>query len=172
MRRPFALAAALALPLAGLGVSWAAAEYASRQGTVWHVPITGYDPRDILRGHYVIYTYDWPGLEPAARDRQFGDTLCLEGNAPHLTRVFPPQGRPCAAFVTARGGWNDPEGGLASGRLYVAQERATELERGLADPALQGMVRIRVRADGHLTPLDITFRERDGEAAQTTRNER
>lgn len=160
MTRRFALAAALALPLAGLAASWAAAEYSSRQGTVWHVPIAGYDPRDILRGHYVVYTYEWPGLETAPRGAGAGDTLCLEGDAPHLTRVFPPRGQACETFVTARGGWNDPEGGLATGRLYVPQDRAAALERRLADPALQGMVHIRVREDGHLTPLDIAFRPR------------
>ena len=28
-------------------------------GTLWRVPVTGYDPRDLLRGHYLTFRYDW-----------------------------------------------------------------------------------------------------------------
>lgn len=163
-RRP-ALALALALPLAGLAAGWATAHYTAEQGTEWLVPIGGYDPRDLLRGHYVIYTYDWPGFESRADDLALQPALCLEGEAPNLTRAYLPAGRTCDHVVRAASGWNDPEGGLVSGRLYVSQERAATLQRRLADPKLQGLVRVRVREDGHLTPLDITFRPRPGEPA-------
>ena len=55
--------AALLLPLAGLGGLWAMSDHTFRQGTEWEVPIAGFDPRDFLRGHYVEFTYDWPGVE-------------------------------------------------------------------------------------------------------------
>ncbi|RXZ64314.1 GDYXXLXY domain-containing protein [Pelagerythrobacter rhizovicinus] len=164
MNRRLALTLALALPLAGLATSWATTHRAAQQGTEWLVPIGGYDPRDLLRGHYVIYTYDWPGLEGGSVDLAGEPVLCLEGQAPDLARVYLPEGEPCEHPVRASGGWNDPEGGLASGRLYVSQERAAELQRRLADSKLQGIVRIRVREDGHLTPLDITFHPRPADA--------
>ncbi|WP_182849769.1 GDYXXLXY domain-containing protein [Pelagerythrobacter aerophilus] len=164
MKRRLALTLALALPLAGLATSWATTHRAAQRGTEWLVPIGGYDPRDLLRGHYVIYTYDWPGLEGGSADLSGERMLCLEGRAPNLTRVHLPEEEACVHSVRASGGWNDPEGGLASGRLYVSQERAAELQRQLADPKLQGVVRIRVREDGHLTPLDITFRPRPADA--------
>ncbi len=160
MNRRLALVLTLALPLAGLAASWATTHRTAQQGTEWLVPIGGYDPRDLLRGHYVIYTYDWPGLEGGSADLTSEPMLCLEGQAPNLARAHLPGGKPCEHPVRASGGWNDPEGGLASGRLYVSQERAATLQRQLADPKLQGIVRIRVRKDGHLTPLDITFRPR------------
>jgi len=166
-RLALALALTLALPLAGLATSWATTHRAAQQGTEWLVPIGGYDPRDLLRGHYVIYTYDWPGLEGGAADLMGEPVLCLEGQAPNLARTHLPDGEPCKRPVRASGGWNDPEGGLASGRLYVSQERAAVLQRQLADPKLQGIVRIRVREDGHLTPLDITFRPRRAEVQPT-----
>jgi hypothetical protein len=122
------------------------------------VPIAGYDPRDLLRGHYVLYRYDWPGLEGRRTNLALEQVLCLEGEAPRIERVYRPRGRDCDNFVRASGGWNDPEGGLASGRLYVSQDRAALLQRQLADPGLQAVVRIRVRGDGHLTPLDIVVR--------------
>ena len=57
--------AAFALPLAGLAALWGWSDHLSRQGTDWLVPVAGYDPRDLLRGHYVQFAYDWPGLEDA-----------------------------------------------------------------------------------------------------------
>lgn len=160
MNRRTLLALALALPLAGLAASWAATHMAPQEGTEWHVPIGGYDPRDLLRGHYVIYTYDWPGLEERGAELASEPALCLQGQPPNLARAYVPEGEPCEHVVRASGGWNDPEGGLASGRLYVSQDRAATLQRRLANRTLQGMVSVRVREDGHLTPLDITFRPR------------
>lgn len=161
MNRRLAFALALALPLAGLAASWASTHRAAQQGVEWEVPIAGYDPRDLLRGHYVIYRYDWPGLEGRRTNLALEPVLCLDGEPPRIARVYRPDGDGCnGSFVRASGGWNDPEGGLASGRLYVSQARAAELQRRLADPALQGVVRIRLRDDGHITPLDIRFRPR------------
>ena len=166
MNARLALAAALALPLVGLAASWASTYVAAQRGTVWEVPIAGYDPRDLLRGHYVIYTYQWPGLEGRRTNLALEQILCIEGEAPRIARVRrPAAGAPCDNPVRASGGWNDPAGGLASGRLYVPQDRAAQLERRLADPDLQGMVTIRVRDDGHITPLDIDFRPRRGAPA-------
>ena len=163
MNRRLLAALALALPLAGLGATWGTTHIRAQQGTEWDVPIAGYDPRDLLRGHYVIYTYEWPGLEGQANDLRRAQTLCLEGSAPDLVRAHLPADEPCEHVIRARGGWNDPEGGLGSGRLYVSQDRAATLQRQLADPGLQGMVRIRLREDGRLTPLGIAFRPRSVE---------
>jgi hypothetical protein len=158
MKPRSALALALALPLAGLAASWASSHHAAQQGTEWEVPIAGYDPRDLLRGHYVIYRYDWPELEGRRTNLALETVLCFEGEPPRIARVYRPGANGCPGhFVRASGGWNDPQGGLASGRLYVPQTRAAALERRLADPALQGMLRIRVRDDGHITPLEIEF---------------
>lgn len=32
----------------------------SFEGTEYRVRITGYDPRDVLRGHYIQFIYEWP----------------------------------------------------------------------------------------------------------------
>lgn len=168
MTRRIALALALALPLVGLAASWAATHRAAQQGTEWDVPIAGYDPRDLLRGHYVIYTYDWPGFEAGGAELASEQALCLEGQPPKLARAYLPSGEPCEHVVRASGGWNDPEGGLASGRLYVSQDRAATLQRRLADRTLQGMVRVRVHQNGRLTPLAITFRPQTNAAPAPT----
>ncbi|MEO0699811.1 MAG: GDYXXLXY domain-containing protein, partial [Pseudomonadota bacterium] len=50
----------VALPFAGLAALWWQSDTLSRQGTDWEVEIEGYDPRDLLRGHYVEFQYAWP----------------------------------------------------------------------------------------------------------------
>lgn len=152
-------ALALLLPLAGLGAAWGMTHVRAQQGTEWDVPIRGYDPRDLLRGHYVIYTYDWPGLEGMERWERYGD-LCLHGTAPTIERTTLGADGQCAHPVRAYAYSDDLDGGLFTGRLYVSQAEGARLERQLTDPQLQGIVRIRLRDDGHVTPLRITFRPR------------
>src|SRR3546814_12803826 len=76
---------ALVLPIAGLAALWGWSDYKSRQGTDWLVPVAGYDPRDLLRGHYVEFTYDWPG------ELDEGDAclvqFCSEGSPPPTERI-------------------------------------------------------------------------------------
>jgi hypothetical protein len=49
---------------------------------------------------------------------------------------------------------------LLAGKLYIPQERAASLEKQLADPALRGIVTLRVRENGRYTPLSIRFEQR------------
>lgn len=152
--------AALVLPLAGLAGLWGLSDNTYRQGTEWEVPIEGYDPRDILRGHYVEFTYDWPGVE------EFRDAppqmLCLEGTAPQLTRVVAfvdaaaagPCAHPVRADASGVYGWN----GLARGRLYLDQDRAAAMQQELQNRDQRGIVTIRQREDGSFTAIAIRFR--------------
>lgn len=166
------LAAAL-LPLAGLGALWGWSEHVSRQGTDWEVPVEGYDPRDLLRGHYVEFTYDWP-VPPAARDAGTEPAmrpaapprqgLCLKGDPPQLREATPFDPSDdgardqCAHPIVADPGSVYGPAMLDRGRLYVGQDRAREIEDRLRDRALRGIVTIRQRPDGSFTPIDIRFR--------------
>jgi hypothetical protein len=158
----------LALPLAGLGLVWAETHHRTQQGVIWEVPVAGYDPRDLLRGHYITYRYEWPGLDDEVR-LGWNAHLCIEGKPPVIAKtVFPANfGRFGDAtcdqqqhLLRAREDAHEGVRGLESGILYVPQEQAAELEKQLLDPKLQGFVRIRVRDDGLITPIDITFRPR------------
>jgi hypothetical protein len=158
MNRSALRAAALVLPLLGLAATWTLTHVRAQQGIEWDVPIAGYDPRDLLRGHYVIYTYEWPGLEDSGSWRYAGE-LCISGTAPAIERVT--GGDPaCANPARALDYSDSPDGGLFTGRLYVPQAEGARLEKQLADPRLQGTVRIRLREDGYITPLRISFRPR------------
>lgn len=166
------LAGALFLPLAALAYSWAATHRLAQQGQEWLIPIQGYDPRDLLRGHYVQYRYDWPVDTPASDGQDnalsSANQLCIEGVAPNITRVRPlpfsepqPQEtRECAIIARATLGARREVRGLDTGILYASQTRALALSRQLADPAQQGFVRVRIRPDGIMRPVDLEFRPR------------
>ncbi|HSF13139.1 MAG TPA: GDYXXLXY domain-containing protein [Erythrobacter sp.] len=155
MNRLVRLAAVIA-PLLGLAALWATSHQTYQQGTEWEVPVAGYDPRDYLRGHYVEFSYDWPGIE------EFRDAppqmLCLEGAAPALTRVTADSKGVCAhpirADATGVYGWE----GLTRGRLYLGQDRAMALQGELQERGQRGIVTIRQREDGSFTPIRIRFR--------------
>jgi hypothetical protein len=152
--------AAVALPILGLAGLWFQSDNDYRQGTEWEVPIQGYDPRDYLRGHYLEFSYDWPGID------EFRDLppqlLCLEGDAPSLEKVTAyaraSEGVACAhplrADRTGVYGWD----ALVRGRLYLDQNRATALQQELWDNDQRGIVTIRQREDGSFTPIAIRFR--------------
>ena len=151
---------AVVLPALGLAGLWGLSEQTSWQGHDWEVPIMGYDPRDYLRGHYVEFRYDWPGLEQ--EDGDLPAMLCLIGERPVISRVRVLESE--AAFAACdhrlRAEAADVYGrqGLVRGRLYVGQDRAAKLERDLRREAQRALVTIRQRADGSFTPVDIRFR--------------
>ena len=63
---------AFALPLIIL-IGWTITLYAQRQsGQDVRVQITGYDPRDLLSGHYIQYRIDWKATDCT----QFENHIC------------------------------------------------------------------------------------------------
>lgn len=153
----FARLVAAIVPVVGLAAMWGLSSRTYHTGTDWEVPVEGYDPRDYLRGHYVEFTYDWPGV---ARDAGFSaQALCLKGSAPRLERaVLLDAGEGCAHPVRADRGGVYGWGALMTGRLYIGQDRAARLEQQLRNRDQRGIVTIRQREDGSFTPIGIRFR--------------
>lgn len=75
------LQVAVALPLLGLVVMIARAEVALRSGPSFRVHIAGYDPRDLLSGHYLQYhfAFDWQG-ESTCGVLEAGTPVGLDGS--------------------------------------------------------------------------------------------
>jgi len=143
---------AAVLPLLGLGALWAQSDRTYNSGTEWEVPVAGYDPRDFLRGHYVVFGYDWP------LDRQLSDyrrnAICLEGAAPNIRRArVLAKGEACDHPLR-----EDADMRLSDGRLYIGQARAAKIEQQLRNRDQRGIVTIRQREDGSFTPVSIRFR--------------
>lgn len=179
MSRRLASLLALALPMVGLAGLWASTDYWHRKGTDWLVPVEGYDPRDLLRGHYVEFRYAWPGAE-AVNAWETGSTAegaapagypfggCIDGEAPEIDRVVrlgsEAERAACPQVLapdpaTLNGYPDLPR----NGRLYIPQTAGARLEAQLRNPDLQGMMRVRLRTDGTVTPLELTFGPRSTE---------
>lgn len=128
------------LALAGLSLLH---EYRRSTGTVWTVPIAGYDPRDMLRGHYLQYQYEW-NLDDAAAACSGPDcALCTD--APE--RFDPPvrlvprsdAAEACASFIAVA---FDPSNGIMIAgardrltRYYVPESEALRLQTLLIQSA-------------------------------------
>ncbi|MCB9989822.1 MAG: GDYXXLXY domain-containing protein [Rhodospirillales bacterium] len=64
----------LVLPMLVLGGMWAKTAMKRDHGQqVWQIRMTGYDPRDLLYGHYLRFRYDW----------NMGETRDVKGKGPY-----------------------------------------------------------------------------------------
>src|SRR5690606_7203829 len=103
------------------------------------IKITGYDPRDILYGHYLMFRYEWNWAEaPENYVCDYGDCcLCMgegEDNPPVtlMTCKAAKEPQACTNVVTVNylGG---TEFRLDNDRYLVSETRARELEVILRD---------------------------------------
>lgn len=143
MKNPW-LAAALLLPLLVLGHGiWRHQSNLSAAGE-WHIPISGYDPRDPLRGQYIRFTYNWelrgdgaPCLQEA------GCNLCLSREEGRVIATVETGGERCPAFIDTRASAMQaqrsfPVGTVVFGsRLFVSESSAQALEAELREGPMQ-----------------------------------
>jgi hypothetical protein len=149
----------LAFPLIGLGMSWGVTHRTANQGIIWQVPIKGYDPRDLLRGHYIEYQYEWPGIAETS-ELYNATALCLKGTAPDIISVSPLKepGDTCDAVARSNRYARREARILARGIIYIPQTQADALQQKLGDPKIQTYVRLRIRDDGAMRPLELIFK--------------
>ena len=153
-----AVVAALALPIVALAALIGEQELRFGNTQQVNVPVRGYDPRDLLRGHYITGQFDWDwdvlpektgtgGLcvlpEAAARpkvrflenwrpgDPASGCRLVVAG------RIVP------SAFIPTT-----LDSGTRGVRLYVSEARAPQLEELIREHPGALTVDLVVRADG------------------------
>lgn len=131
---------AVALPLLGLFVLAARGELALRSGESFRVGIRGYDPRDLISGHYLQYAYDfqWAGESTCgptdARGTPsavgVGCCVCLsragEGAAPLARQVECEAASACDAFLRA-------DTVLPPRRYFIPERHAAALELALGE---------------------------------------
>jgi uncharacterized membrane-anchored protein len=141
------LVAAL-LPVLGLILMVARAEWTVRSGTLWQIPIVGYDPRDLLSGHYLVFRYDFENLRPASclPGRTFSCCVCLRQGS--LGRISPESTwtEDCADVKGTCESWINAEALDSLHRYYVPEAEAMRLQDAVrAKRAAIGLV---VRRDG------------------------
>ena len=155
MRRSFALVA-VGLPLLLVVAGILRAEHHLRTSRVWHFEVTGYDPRDLLSGHYLRFriVLGVEGVERACRER--GECcLCLGDRG----ATQPPE----VALASCDEARSACDGVVRTDRLaeierfYVPEEHAAVLEERLAEAqeARRARVLLSISADGHPQVSDL-----------------
>lgn len=155
------LAASLLLAVGVLGAMVWREEAKLANAQIVRVKIEGYDPRDILRGHYLVFRIAWQWQEPA--ERANGARLCvLPGDDPKAeakVRMIadPPAeaDKACRAVIRGRLGPNQggaptflPDG-LSPARLYIPEGRESELTALLQGAEKRLTVDLAVTSDGY-----------------------
>jgi hypothetical protein len=129
---------AVLVPVLGLAVMAGRAEYATRHGPVWAIPIEGYDPRDLLHGQYLQYRYRlrWQGGDSCGA-RPYGDHELEAGCCLCLSRDGASTYDPFVRQVACENAPAMCEGTLRSEtmqppqRHFVPEDRAGALESAL-----------------------------------------
>lgn len=139
---PWFFRVAAALPVLGYVAAIGLAEARVHRTPSYELAIEGYDPRDLVRGHYLMFRYAVEALGGGdARNR----SACLVGSPGGRARMFiydrggPDPG--CAAAL----GLSDAEG---VHRVFVQQDRAAHWGAAVLDG--RGSVRVRLLRGGAL----------------------
>ena len=166
-----AVATALAFPVLALGALIGQQELRWADATIVNVPLRGYDPRDLLAGHYIAARLDWDWTaEPAVTDGRSaidGAACVLPGDSPRPRVRFlsdwtidSPADAGCRAIMAGEG-WvadggrparfapaslDDGGGGL---KVFVPEARAADLEETLRQRPGALSVDLAVRSDGN-----------------------
>ncbi len=137
------LAAALLLPLIGLAVGIGTRQAALGGASEWVIPITGYDPRDPLRGRYIAFTFAWQVRGSNCADGQC--SLCLSREGATVVASIAPPDATCparvdlaASAIQLRPAFRPEAGPPAfSSRIFVSESSAPVLEAQLQQQPMQ-----------------------------------
>lgn len=117
-----ALVIALIFPIVALVALTAYKKYVLSFGIEIILPISGYDPRDLLSGHYLIYQIDYgvDGICAGNSGQQTG-YICLE---PKMFSYSTPAG--CSKLIRGTCNYGRFEAGIE--KYYLPQGKAKDLE--------------------------------------------
>ena len=148
--RAIMVAASLALPVLLVAGMAGRAEWSLRGGVPVRVRITGYDPRDLIRGHYLRFRFAW-NWEGGAAPRGPTSALCvLSRDENPLVRPLASASDPaCELELRLQPGDAfrfQPEG--VSDQLFVPEGAAAALQTSLLDGSARLTVALSVDRDG------------------------
>ncbi len=163
-RSPLYVAIAVLLPLVTLAFGVVRSEYRMSRSTEWEFSVRGFDPRDLLRGHYINYSIELGEPDPAVcADDDPDCCYCLTRAAP--TSTAEPAPVPVVARARCSRARRDCDGALRTraasslNRFYVAESRARDIEAELREGVRDGEARIVLAIDGmgraHVTELRV-----------------
>lgn len=146
MLRPGRLLA-LGLPILGIVAMIARAELTVQSGAAWRVRIGGYDPRDPLRGHYLVYRLNWNLQGDAACSGGRDCCYCLWDTRP-------------AAVSERASGSDDPRDIPEPAVSVSACPAPPQCQSAFGADQLDGLQKYYIPEDQG-TPLEKALRERE-----------
>lgn len=145
------LVAALLFPIVVLAANTWMYQQQRQAGESFKFPIEGFDPRDMLSGHYLFYKVNY-GIadEYGCPTSDIAASLCLGPEK----RVYPADERPSTCTVYLQGKCNANAIFTAGlDRFYIPQEYATRLERDIAQK--KGEIEVSIDKRGNAAILDL-----------------
>ena len=137
--RRFGLVVALLLPILALGAMTWLKSHLRDSGTPITLPIEGFDPRDLLSGHYLTYRVDYAAGDcPADTDA----AVCL---APERS-IVAADAIPHSCTLYIKGHCDSGQFRADVERFYIPEAYAQVLEQKVRDK--KGAVELSVAADG------------------------
>jgi uncharacterized membrane-anchored protein len=140
------LLAAVMLPVLGITLGIARSELHFARSQEWSLPVAGYDPRDLLRGHYIQYRLNLPTDEGGyCSDDAPNCCLCLSRGEPvSISRLECSLASSCQGMLRT-------EYLPQLQRYYVPEARAKEAEDKLRS-ADQGKAKLVIALDPNGKP--------------------
>jgi uncharacterized membrane-anchored protein len=151
MSRKF-LALAVALPLVVLALGMMRAERHLRDNRRWVFDVTGYDPRDLLRGRYIQYRLALDERDPGEQGLKACDENSDEGCCLCLAADFP-GGPTTVARTTCEAAYSRCDGALQTRyldelqRYYIPEDRAEELDALFRDASQERRTQVVIAID-------------------------
>lgn len=133
------------LPLLGICCFMAQAQYRASVGEVYRVKIKGYDPRDLLRGHYLRYRFEFRErlLDPSIDDLNHSHDYCFIREASEqfqIMRILTEEGGLCTSRMKSTE-LDKPQ------KYFIPEAHAKALEASLRHQNAE--VDLIINLDGH-----------------------
>ena len=151
---------AVAIPFILLSLLIIRAEYHIRTGDQWSFEITGYDPRDLLRGHYLQFrlAYDWDSGKDTCNSGQ-DCCLCLTDTEKKMPKVHKTN---CEIAKTQCDGYMLSEHQSSLNRFYIAESEAKRAEDILRQARVDNnaFLSVSINARGEPKIIDLLIGEK------------
>lgn len=149
MNKRILLLLALLIPIVALMSSAWLKSVQRSNGEEVILPIEGFDPRDLLAGHYLIYRVDY-GLATRCTEHESEAAVCLRPEQ----KMYAIDALPASCELFIRG-YCDSSADFSAGieRFYIPEEYAEALEKQVRDK--QGEIVLSVDSKGNAAIRDL-----------------
>ena len=143
------LLSALLFPIVALGILTGYKHYKVTAGIEVTLPIEGYDPRDLLSGHYLTYRVNYETrnvCEQSQRANYSEGYICLDPR--HFSYLKPES---CELMIKGTCSGSRFKAGIE--RFYIPENQAKKLDKDVRSK--KGSIVVSVTPDGHAQIKDL-----------------